>query len=248
MTLNCIIVDDEAFARRHLEKLLGGIEGVNLIDSFSCSADVLTFARQNGDNIHILFLDIEMKDMDGMELAGRLRQETSMDHIQIVFTTGHAQFALKSYRLDATDFLLKPVLENEFNEALLRCRKRALAQEFIQKHLDSTILVKNVRTGRKTNVRRDDILYVESMDHYTKIHTAEVYYLILLPLKKTFSLLGTPNFVQIHRGIIINVDKIANYDYKKIALHNGVVLDIGQTFQKTIHKLLNRKDGGLFPK
>ncbi|MEJ5144712.1 LytR/AlgR family response regulator transcription factor [Sphingobacterium sp. MYb388] len=248
MTLNCIIVDDEAFARRHISKLIHAIEGLKLINSFSSSADLLAFSQSNSAKIHILFLDIEMRDMDGMELARRVRMEASMDHVQIVFITGYAEFALKSYRLDATDFLLKPLLENEFNEAVTRCRKRALAQDYILNHLDSTILVKNVRTGTKTNVRRNDILYVESMDHYTKIHTAEVYYLILLPLKKVYSLLGTSNFVQIHRSLIINVDKIANFDYKKIELYNGVVLDIGQTFQKTINRLLKGRNSSLFIK
>lgn len=244
MILNCIILDDEPFARRDLETLIRATERLQLLSSFDNASKVLDYLIKNGHKIAILFLDIEMLDMDGMELAYKIREWPELDHIQLVFITGHADFAQQSYRVDAADYLLKPIIEIEFQQAVERCRNRTAAYHYMRQKKSTSILIKNVKNGMRAEIQKDNIVYLNSMEHYVKLFTDETSCVIFLSFKKAFTLLADGNFIQIRRNTIINLNKVVNFNYKTVELTNGEVLPIGQTFQKAVNRLLKIRGNG----
>ena len=236
MTIRCIVIDDEAFAKRELEAMIGQTEGLTVAASFTDPGQALAYLGKNRDSADIVFLDVEMQGMNGIDLANKL----GSGPFSIVFTTAHPQFAASAFRVEAVDYLLKPILKPEFLEAVERCRQRLQLRNFLQKHMDAYFFVKDFRNGKRIKIAKNDVVCAKTLGNYTKLHLMDGFQLMHLPLKKTYMMLGTPNFVQIHRFYIINLDKVVHFDYGSVLLANGEELDIGQTFRKRVNSLLNR--------
>jgi len=109
--MNCIIVDDEPLAREELQALLGEVSNIEIKAKFSTALKALDFIKEN--DVDLIFLDIEMPLMNGLEFAMQIPEKTL-----IVFTTAYPQYALKSYEFDAIDYLLKPIDVNRLDKAV----------------------------------------------------------------------------------------------------------------------------------
>ena len=120
MSLTCIIVDDEPLAVSLLETFVGRTSGLELLASFTDSVEAVEAIREKKPDI--VFLDIQMPDLNGMDLAHIVPEETS-----IVFTTAFKEYAFESYEVSAVDFLLKPIRYNKFLMAVEKVRKRKAA-------------------------------------------------------------------------------------------------------------------------
>ena len=216
MTLTCIIVDDEPLAVRLLETYVKKTEGLQLLASFTDSIAAIGAVREHKP--HLLFLDIQMPNLDGMELARCLPAQT-----RVVFTTAFKEYAFESYEVNALDFLLKPVRYNKFLMAVEKAR--ALWQSAPAVSADATVQPSPsagqqqqtlfIRVdGELHNIPISSILYISGMKDYVLFYLdGESRPLIThLTMKAVERMLPPSKFLRVHRSYIIAVDKISKVD------------------------------------
>ena len=204
-TLRCIIVDDEPLAVKMLEGFVARTPFLELAGSYNDPVLALSEIRTLAPEL--VFLDIQMPDLDGMELSRMLPPET-----RVIFTTAFKQYAFESYEVSALDFLLKPIRYQKFLEAAQK------AQEwFALKDAASTSPVAEEKTsafikvdGALRKVDFADILFVEGMRDYVMFHLASARQPLVthLTMKAVEELLPSKTFMRIHRSFVVNLSHI----------------------------------------
>ena len=206
--LRCIIVDDEPLAVKMLEGYVARTPFLQLAASFNDPVEALQAIRSLAPEI--VFLDIQMPDLDGMELSRMLPLQT-----RVIFTTAFKQYAFESYEVSALDFLLKPIRYQKFLEAVQKAQEwfslkdaaeTAPAQNAVPEKTSIFIKV----DGAHTRVELSDILYVEGMRDYVMFHllSARQPLVTHMTMKAAEDLLPSSAFMRIHRSFIVALDKI----------------------------------------
>ncbi len=205
--ISCIIVEDELPAREELKFFLNEEKEIKLIAEFDNPLDTLTFLKNNTTDV--IFLDINMPDMNGISLGKIITK--IYPNIKIVFITAYKDYAVDAFEIKAFDYLLKPYSEN---------RIRSLLKSLVNIKTEVTSSIKN-NNLKKITVNIDEKLYVLSLDDIDYIEAAEKETLIFSNQKKYISkvkiskweemLLGN-NFYRCHRSFIINLDKITEIE------------------------------------
>ena len=203
-SLSCIIVDDEPLAVRLLESYVEKTPDLELMASFTDSITAINAIKAQKPNL--LFLDIQMPNIDGMELAHSLPEET-----RVVFTTAFKEYAFESYEVNALDFLLKPIRYNKFLAAVEKARK--LYQQPVAPLSQLNTVFIRVE-GEWRNVTIDQITYVNGMKDYVLFYLDnEPKPLIThLTMKAVEDMLPSDRFLRVHRSYIVAVDKILKVD------------------------------------
>ena len=205
--LTCTIVDDEPLAVRLLESYVEKTPDLQLLSSFTDSITAVNAIKEQKPDL--LFLDIQMPNIDGMELAHSLPTET-----RVVFTTAFKEYAFESYEVNALDFLLKPIRYNKFLGSIEKARKVfELQQTVVQsKQQPNTVFIRV--DGEWRNISVDQIIYVNGMKDYVMFYLdGEKKPLIShLTMKAVEELLPSDKFLRIHRSYIVAVDKIQKVD------------------------------------
>ena len=204
-TLRCIIVDDEPLAVKMLEGYVARTPSLALAGSFNDPVQALSEIRTVAPEI--VFLDIQMPDLDGLELSRMLPPDT-----RVIFTTAFKQYAFDSYEVSALDFLLKPISYQKFLEAVQKARewfdlKDAAAQPSpVQEKTSVYIKV----DGTLLKVELADIRYVEGMKDYVMFHLASRRQPLVthLTMKAVEELLPPARFLRIHRSHVVNLERI----------------------------------------
>lgn len=210
MILNCIAVDDEPLALGLVSKFIEQTPFLNLVGKYASAVDALKAIHTQ--KVDLIFLDIQMPDLNGIELA-RV-QNKGADKPRIIFTTAYNQFALEGYKVDALDYLLKPFNYEEF----LRAATKAFSYyELINRppvvteseYSDDQYLFLKVEY-QWVRIVLDDILYFEGLKDYVKVNlkNAEKGILSLTSLKVLEEKLSPKKFMRVHRSYIVALDKI----------------------------------------
>lgn len=240
--MNCIIVDDEPLAREGIELLVKSSGQLNLVTSFNNGTTAGKFLVDN--EIDLIFLDINMPGMSGIEFAEKLDKKTL-----VIFITAYAEYALKSYELDAIDYLVKPVSKLRFEQAIQKALDyhKLLVTENNKENIESVstdhIFIKSERKYYKLIFK--DILYIEGLKDYVIIHTAENKIITSINVKTIHSQLPAHIFARISKSSIINVDHITSLDNNSLFIGKQE-LTIGSNykddfFNNYIQKRLIRK-------
>ena len=205
--LTCMIVDDEPLAVRLLESYVEKTPDLQLLASFTDSIRAINAIKEQKPDL--LFLDIQMPNIDGMELAHSLPEET-----RVVFITAFKEYAFESYEVNALDFLLKPVRYNKFLGAIEKARKLFDIQPTADQpnQQPNTVFIRV--DGEWRNIPVDKITYVNGMKDYVLFYLDnEPKPLIThLTMKAVEDMLPKDKFLRIHRSYIIAVDKIHKVD------------------------------------
>ena len=206
-TLRCIIVDDEPLAVKMLEGFVERTPFLELAASFNDPVLALSEIRSIGPEL--VFLDIQMPDLDGMELSRMLPPET-----RVIFTTAFKQYAFESYEVSALDFLLKPIRYQKFLEAAEKAREWFALKEAASSTApaqEKTALFLKV-DGVLRKVELADIQYVEGMKDYVMFHLASARQPLVthLTMKAAEDMLPADRFMRIHRSFIVNLSQIAS--------------------------------------
>lgn len=203
--LTCIIVDDEPLAVRLLVSYAEKTPDLNLLASFTDSINAINAIKAQQPDL--LFLDIQMPNIDGMELAHSLPEAT-----RVVFTTAFKEYAFESYEVNALDFLLKPVRYNKFLAAVEKARKQLQPSPAPQLQQPNTVFIRV--DGEWRNVAVEQIIYVNGMKDYVMFYLdGEPKPLVThLTMKAVEEMLPRDRFLRIHRSYIIAVDKIQKVD------------------------------------
>lgn len=206
-TLRCIIVDDEPLAVKMLEGFVARTPFLELAGSFN--DPVLALSEIRAQSPELVFLDIQMPDLDGMELSRMLPAET-----RVIFTTAFKQYAFESYEVSALDFLLKPIRYQKFLEAAQKAQEWFALKEAASAPVPSaektSVFLKVEGVLRK--VELFDILFVEGMKDYVMFHLASVRQPLVthLTMKAVEDLLPPEQFMRIHRSYILGLEHIAS--------------------------------------
>lgn len=211
MKLRCIAVDDEPLALGLVCAFIEKTPFLELIGRYSSAVEALHALNEQA--IDVLFLDIQMPDLTGIELA-RVLEKSGTQVPRIIFTTAFNHYALEGYRVDALDYLLKPFSYEEFLRAATKAKTY---YELIRKSDTITPIAPNKEEYlflkveyQLVRVAFDDLLYIEGLKDYVKVHvrTDARPLLSLTSLKSLEEKLPPDRFMRIHRSYIVNLDKI----------------------------------------
>ena len=228
MTLNCVIIDDEPLAADLLASYARKTPFLNLIGAYNNAVEAMKGIREN--NVHLVFLDIQMPDLGGIELAKILPKDT-----KVVFTTAYSQYAIDSYKVNTLDYLLKPISYEEFvkaaDKALEWFTKVNPNMKLFNK--DRFIYVKS--DYKMVQIKYDDIIYIEGVKDYVKIFTdnGEKPVMSLMNMKKFEENLPQPEFLRTHRSYIVHMTKVKLIDKFHIAFGKELI-PISDTYKEDI--------------
>ncbi|MDD2255727.1 MAG: LytTR family DNA-binding domain-containing protein [Bacteroidales bacterium] len=228
--ITCIAVDDEPLAIEIIEAYEQQIPGLVLKQTFTDAISAWSYLSQNP--VDLVFLDIQMPDISGLQLARSLSKHKPM----IVFTTAYGKFAVDGFDLEAVDYLLKPFTFDRFNDSIRKANTYKMLQQ--SKHLkeeDKGIYVKS--DYRNIRISLHEILYIEGYDDYIRIHLDDGKTITtLMSLKSILEKLPSKEFVRIHRSYIVATHKIKRIYQQKVQLPS-VELHIGKTYLSAVNKL-----------
>ena len=237
--LTCIIVDDEPLAVRLLVSYVEKTPDLKLLASFTDSIRAINAIKDQKPDL--LFLDIQMPNIDGMELAHSLPEET-----HVVFTTAFKEYAFESYEVNALDFLLKPVRYNKFLGSIEKARKLLDTQKpTVQpRQQPNTVFIRV--DGEWRNIPVDQITYVNGMKDYVLFYLDnEPKPLIThLTMKAVEEMLPKDKFLRIHRSYIIAVDKIRKVDRNDCVYIGKEIIHIPDGYLQTFRSFLETRSFG----
>ena len=247
--IRTVIVDDEPLARERIRMLLQGEKELSIVSE--CGNGKEAFKVLSGQSIDLIFLDIQMPEMDGISLLEKLPQEKIPI---VVFTTAYDSFAVKAFELNAVDYLLKPFTKKRFLDSLSRIRQRLSSDD---KDLYLSQMLTTIRSvvekqefsdkivvkaeGRVRFIPTSEILWIESDANYLKLHTQRDSAMIRETMANFSKKLDPSKFLRCHRTVIVNSEHIKelkpwfNDEYVAI-LHNGTQLPIGRTYRKSVNE------------
>ena len=233
-TITCMIVDDEPLAVRLLESFVDKTPGLQLLGSYTDSVEAMTALK--GGGVDLLFLDIQMPDMNGMELAHMLPPET-----RVVFTTAFKEYAFESYEVSALDFLLKPIRYNKFIAAVEKARQwygREPADDATQA---DTIFIKV--DGEYRQVPLSGILYVSGMKDYVMFWLeGEKRPLVThLTMKAVEEMLPAAQFMRVHRSYVVALNKIRSIDRNDCIYIGDEIIRVTDAYRDAFLQFLSKK-------
>ena len=232
MKLNCIILDDEPTARKGLEEHIKEVEFLNLIGSYPNPLKVDTTLLNT--NVDLIFLDIEMPKLTGIEFLKTLAQPPL-----VIFTTAYQEYALQGYELNIVDYLLKPVTFERFLKAVNKAYvlKNSKTNSTIVKPNDHEyIFIKS--DGKHEKINFDDILYIEGAQNYCIIKTKERKFLTYTSLGTLEQFLPKKSFIRIHKSYIISITKISALVGNEIKIIN-VSLPVSKSYKSVLMDIIN---------
>ncbi|PZR29770.1 MAG: DNA-binding response regulator [Citrobacter freundii] len=222
MMLKCIAIDDEPPALDVIREYLSRFPKAQLIQTFDDAVSGAEYLRNTA--VDLLFLDINMPDITGLDLARSLQAKP-----MIIFTTAYKKFAFEGFELDAIDYLLKPISFDRFSKAL---GKAIEYQEYKNKPAqteDEYLFVYS--EYRMIRIRLSDIEYIESLEDYIRIHlTGAKPILTLMTLKAVLEKLPPARFSRIHRSYVVATAKVESIQHKKVMLQSKTELPVSDSY------------------
>lgn len=225
MQIKCIITDDEPMARKGLRGYIEKIDFLSLVGE--CKDGIQLNTMLKTQQTDLIFLDIEMPDMSGLELLSNLTNSP-----KIIIVSAYEQYALKGYEFDVVDYLLKPVSFDRFLKSVNRVHD-LLQKE--QKEANDYIFVKSDKQLKKIQFK--DILFIESMENYVVIQTATSKEIVYTTLKQIYESLPQNIFHQTHRSYIINIEKVTAIDGNQLAI-SSYKIPVARNFRDDIFNLI----------
>jgi len=226
--INCIIVEDEPLA---LERVLGYVQKLpylNLLSTFDNGIDALVYLKSNA--VDLIFLDINMGDFSGIQLL-----ETSNIKSEIIITTAYDTYALKGFDLNVTDYLLKPFTFERFVLAVDRVQANLTKTEVF--HEKKYIFIKT--EYRLEKLLLDEVLYIEGMRDYRRIHTINKRIMTLKPFKEFEQEIPANTICRVHKSFMVALDKIDSVERDRIRIKD-VLIPISETYKKSFLNLISQ--------
>ncbi len=226
---SCIIIEDEPLALEKTKDFVTKVPFLNLSATFDNALTGLTYLNNN--RVDLLFLDINMDELSGIELL-----ESSKITSQVIITTAYQEYALKGYELQITDYLLKPFTFNRFLQAVNKAQQN-LAQRMADKQVDF-IFVKT--ENRLEKVMVSDILYIEGMRDYLRIHTTNKKIMTLQSFSELEQLLPSHLVCRVHKSYMIAINKIDAIERGRIKIADQLI-PVSETYKEAFLQLINSK-------
>lgn len=239
MQINCIAIDDEPLALDIIKAYCSKVPFLNLSGTFSNAMDTLEYLRQN--TVDLLFLDIQMEELTGIQLLNSLKSKPL-----VIFTTAYDQYAIQGFDLDVLDYLLKPIPFERFVKAANKALEQMQKEKVMQPEKPERSAVANTNTfffvkteTRIEKVNAAEVLYVEGMGDYWRIVTKTRRIMTLMNAKGIEEILHEPGFCRVHKSFFVAVDKIEFVERKQIKI-GEILIPISDTYQKNFFDLIEK--------
>lgn len=235
MELNCLIVDDEPLALDLLEAYVKRTPFLNLKGKCSNALEVLQVLKEQ--EVDLLFLDIQMPELSGLELSRLID-----NRIKIIFTTAFEQYALEGFKVDALDYLLKPISYPEF----LKATNKALQWFEMSRNTSSKIVEEGddifVKSDYKlVKLQLHKIQYIEGLKDYVKIYVDDrPQPVVALLSMKMFEEMLPSSFIRVHRSFIVNLDKITVIERNRIVF-GKTYIPVSDSYKDKFLEFINRR-------
>lgn len=229
MTLNCVIIDNEQTAKELLAGYVSKTPFLKLVGSYTSPLEAIKVLHN--ENIDLIFLETELQEMSGIEFTRILSPST-----KIVFTTSTAKYAIDAFKVNAVDYLLKPLTFDAFMETVRKCYKMQVKEEE-KERINEFLFIKN--DYKLTKVFFDDILYINGQKDYVKFYMTDGSTITsLLNMKNIEDKLPKSLFLRVHRSYIINTKKIGMIDKFRFVIGNEFI-PISETYKQDVTDFIN---------
>jgi DNA-binding LytR/AlgR family response regulator len=237
--MNCIIIDDDKLSRKVIEEFIERTESTSLVASFESAIDAINSIKVSPVEIDLVFLDIEMPEMTGIEFLN-----TFKDHPQVIIVSAKEKYALEAFEYDVTDYLLKPISYARFYKAVTKAqsvhsdKKQMVSASFDEGN--NEIFIK--RGSRIVRLNYNDILFVEALENYVIVTTYIEKYTIHFTMKSIITKLPLKLFKRVHRSFIVNITQIKGIEDNSVIvkLEEGTkVIPIGKSYKEKLMKEIN---------
>lgn len=236
-TINCIVADDEELARGIIERYIAQLPELKLVAS--CSNGAATFTALKNNKVDLLFLDIKMPQLSGLELLRSIKNPPP-----VILTTAFREYALESFELNVIDYLLKPIPFNRFLKAIEKYESLTNPSGYIEPQkinlndeIKETFIY--IKADKKMiRVLLKDILFIEGLKDYVQVHTADKKIITYQTLNYFEEKLPHTHFIRVHRSYIISLSHIQSYSASEIEVAKRSI-PIGNTYAKEVLKKLS---------
>lgn len=227
--IKCIIIDDNDIALMATKQCASKVDTLNILGTFNDAIQALSFLSSN--SVDLIFLDIEMPELNGMEFIRTLRQPRP----QIILTTSHTEFALEAFEENVLDYLVKPVTLPRFINAVNKAK--VLIEKHNIDHFDNDTLF--IKKGNLIiRVNKLDVLWIEGLGDYVTINTEKDKFVVHSTMHAIEQKFNSKEFMRVHRSFIIRIDKINNIEDNCISYFDKFI-PIGKTYKDSVYKRLN---------
>ena len=229
--MNCLIIDDNKMARTAMNQLVSQVDDLTVVAE--CSNGMEAFNQMNSQTVDLLFLDIEMPEMTGLELIRNLGGKKPI----IVFTTSKKEYAVDAFELNVADYLVKPVTIPRFLLAMEKVREIYDSNK-VGVAIDEKEFVFIRDNGILKRLMIEDIHFLEAMGDYVKVFTQQKFHAIHTTLKTVEEKLPHNKFLRVHRSYIVALNKIEKIEEGVIVI-NSKPVPVADAYRSTLNKRLN---------
>lgn len=216
--INCLVVDDEPLACQILESYIANTAELTWVGS--CSNTFEAFAQMAACPVDLIFLDIQLPALTGIEFVRQLKQPPAF-----VFTTAYPDYAVESYELEAVDYLLKPITYARFSRCIDKYLKRTTTTTAVPAHSYFKV------DGQLVKLLHADILYAQSVKDYMLVKTPHRTYIIHMTMKALCEWLPASQFRRVHRSFLVNMAHITVLGRQDIQLTGGIIIPVGERYR-----------------
>jgi len=262
--IRTLIVDDEPLARQTIHLLLQGDPEIKIIAECGDGAQAVKLIFETKPDL--VFLDIQMPEMDGFEVLAKIRPERAP---VVIFVTAFDSYAIQAFDAQALDYLLKPFVDARFRKAVKRAKEMVRQQEFNDLSRSLVALIEDHKSrkespgrhggeserghvnrfmikagGRIAFVKTDEVDWIEADEYYVRLHVGSKSHMLRETMNDLETQLDPRKFVRIHRSAIVNIDRVKEMHHRSkgdysVILHNGTQLRLTRSRRQQIQSLLS---------
>jgi two-component system, LytTR family, response regulator len=233
--IQCIAIDDEPLALKQMAGYIEKTPFLELVGQFESALQAISWLQEN--QVELMFLDINMPDLSGMDFVKSMKNPPG-----VIFTTAYSEYALEGFRVDAIDYLLKPIGYTDFlkaaEKALERIGKREEAASQVESD-DNYLFVKSEYKILRINM--SEITYIEGMREYVRIHIENQRpVMALMSMKKMEAFLPKHRFMRVHRSYIVNLNKVNTVERMRILFDPDIRIPVSEQYKEAFQDFLDK--------
>lgn len=235
MSIRCVVVDDEPLAVTVIDSYVQRTPDLQVVAFFTNPKKALEFLQSH--EVDILFVDIQMPDLTGIELVNQL-----INKPLVIFTTAYSEFAIDGFKADAIDYLLKPIDFTDFTKAVNKAKEWVELRKSKVPRLETGKDFLFIKSEYKIiRINFSEITYIQGMSEYVKIHIAgRKPIMSLLSLKSLESELPATLFMRVHKSFIVNLQKINVIERNEIVYDDGTIIPISTQYKAQFQEFVEK--------
>ncbi|MBN2524171.1 MAG: response regulator transcription factor [Bacteroidales bacterium] len=234
MKIKCIAIDDEPLALRQIADFIKQTPFLELVADCKNAFEAMDVLEK--EKVHLLFVDINMPGLNGLDFVRSLTKKP-----EVIFTTAYSEFALEGFKVDALDYLLKPIGYKDFLKSVNKAKGYFEMFDKASKNIteDEYLFVKS--EYRIIRIKLNDIKYIEGMREYVRIHTLSTKPVMsLMSMKSLEEKLPPDKFMRVHRSFIVNLQQITTIERSRIIFDKDVYIPISDPYKDKFQKFIDK--------